>query len=117
MSGQPAKLSGPGPDLARNRTQLALERTTLAWIRTTLTMASFGFGMVAFFSFASKTRGDLREHEAASGGDTDGRCAHLAGNIGDGAGGFVSLIRAGEASALSHWPLSITVAMLFAVIS
>jgi uncharacterized membrane protein YidH (DUF202 family) len=43
-------------DLARKRTgmagfrtQLALDRTTLAWIRTTLTMASFGFGMVAFF--------------------------------------------------------------------
>jgi len=46
----------PRVDLARNRTsmaglrtQLALDRTTLAWIRTTLTMASFGFGMVAFF--------------------------------------------------------------------
>src|SRR5271157_378117 len=46
----------PRVDLARNRTsmaglrtQLALDRTTLAWIRTTLTMASFGFGLVAFF--------------------------------------------------------------------
>jgi len=46
----------PRVDLARDRTgmatyrtELALDRTTLAWIRTTLTMASFGFGMVAFF--------------------------------------------------------------------
>jgi putative membrane protein len=35
--------------LATFRTQLALDRTTLAWVRTALTMASFGFGMVAFF--------------------------------------------------------------------
>ena len=35
--------------LASYRVKLALDRTTLAWIRTTLTMASFGFGMVAFF--------------------------------------------------------------------
>jgi uncharacterized membrane protein YidH (DUF202 family) len=35
--------------LARLRTKLSLDRTTLAWIRTALTMASFGFGMVAFF--------------------------------------------------------------------
>ena len=35
--------------MASYRTQLALDRTTLAWVRTTLAMASFGFGMVAFF--------------------------------------------------------------------
>ena len=35
--------------MAKFRTQLALDRTTLAWIRTTLTMATFGFGTVAFF--------------------------------------------------------------------
>jgi len=38
-----------GTRLATLRTKLALDRTTLAWIRTALTMASFGFGMVAFF--------------------------------------------------------------------
>src|SRR5271165_7484096 len=42
-------LAGHRTSLASFRTQLALDRTTLAWIRTTLTMASFGFGMVAFF--------------------------------------------------------------------
>ena len=45
--------------MATFRTQLALDRTTLAWIRTTLTMASFGFGMVAFFrSLAQDSPGE-----------------------------------------------------------
>jgi len=35
--------------MAKFRTHLALERTTLAWIRTALTMATFGFGIAAFF--------------------------------------------------------------------
>ena len=41
--------------MASFRTELALDRTTLAWIRTTLTMASFGFGMVAFFRSLSQS--------------------------------------------------------------
>jgi uncharacterized membrane protein YidH (DUF202 family) len=46
--------------LATFRTQLALDRTTLAWIRTALTMASFGFGMVAFFrSLREAARGRI----------------------------------------------------------
>src|SRR5215471_16900551 len=40
---------GDGAGMAAFNTKLALDRTTLAWIRTTLTMASFGFGLVAFF--------------------------------------------------------------------
>src|SRR6516162_5945657 len=54
--------------LANFRTQLALDRTTLAWIRTTLTMASFGFGMVAFFrSLREAAPGEeaARLHEGA----------------------------------------------------
>ena len=42
----PARLQ---TSMASYRPQLALDRTTLAWVRTALTMASFGFGMVAFF--------------------------------------------------------------------
>jgi uncharacterized membrane protein YidH (DUF202 family) len=38
-----------GTSMAKLRTQLSLDRTTLAWIRTALTMATFGFGLVAFF--------------------------------------------------------------------
>src|SRR5271157_6427107 len=56
MLAEPSSPNDPRVDLAPNRTsmaglrtQLALDRTTLAWIRTTLTMASFGFGIVAFF--------------------------------------------------------------------
>ena len=50
-------------------TRLALDRTTLAWIRTTLTMASFGFGVVAFFrslrqSFPSPE--NVRMHQGAA---------------------------------------------------
>jgi putative membrane protein len=40
---------GDRPDLAELNIKLALDRTTLSWISTTLAMASFGFGMVAFF--------------------------------------------------------------------
>ena len=47
----PNHMRSPGrpSDMADFNTKLALDRTTLAWIRTTLTMASFGFGLVAFF--------------------------------------------------------------------
>src|SRR5262249_47907637 len=54
--------------MAMYRTQLALDRTTLAWIRTTLTMASFGFGMVAFFRTIeerSPTAESMRLHRGA----------------------------------------------------
>src|SRR5271166_2815518 len=54
--------------LATFRTKLALDKTTLAWIRTTLTMASFGFGMVAFFrSLREQSPGaeTLRLHQGA----------------------------------------------------
>jgi putative membrane protein len=44
-----ADLAGDQTRMATLRTKLALDRTTLAWIRTALTMASFGFGMVAYF--------------------------------------------------------------------
>jgi uncharacterized membrane protein YidH (DUF202 family) len=35
--------------MAKFRTHLALEHAMLAWIRTALTMATFGFGIAAFF--------------------------------------------------------------------
>jgi putative membrane protein len=56
MNGESPPPPNPRTELARHRTslaklrtKLALDRTTLAWVRTALTMASFGFGMVAFF--------------------------------------------------------------------
>jgi uncharacterized membrane protein YidH (DUF202 family) len=44
-----ANLARQRTSMASYRTQLALDRTTLAWVRTAPTMASFDFGMVAFF--------------------------------------------------------------------
>ena len=61
-------LAGKRTHLASFRTQLALDRTTPAWIRTTLTMASFGFGMVAFFRELREKSQDeetVRLHEGA----------------------------------------------------
>src|SRR5271165_4103132 len=115
----------PTPDttsMASFHTRLALDRTTLAWLRTTLTMGSFGFGMVGFFR-------SLQEQAPSE------QAAHLhAGAIRMGTALFVLAIVAtvlaavshwltlrrlgrGQLPVLRHWPLSITVAMLFAVIS
>ena len=54
--------------MAKFRTQLALDRTTLAWMRTTLTMATFGFGLVAFFRSirqANPNEQTIQLHEGA----------------------------------------------------
>lgn len=100
--------------MASFRTELALDRTTLAWIRTALTMASFGFGIVAFFR-------SLR-HDVP--GETTQRLHQEA--IGVGVAlivvGMVSIMHAGASHrfillqlilgilrVLRNWPLSITV--------
>ncbi len=105
--------------LATLRTKLALDRTTLAWIRTALTMASFGFGMVAFF----------RSREIESPGSESGWLHHRAVRAGAAllVLGIVALVLAavshwlalrklkrGEAPELWMWPLSVTLAMLCA---
>ena len=119
-----SEVAPPFPDrtaLAKFRTQLALDRTTLAWIRTTLTMATFGFGTVAFFR-------TLREKSPTP------EAVHLhVGAIRFGVSlvvlGTVSTVLAGtshwftlrrlrrdEPLALTQWPLSIAVAVLLSVI-
>jgi len=115
-------------DLARNRTsmaglrtQLALDRTTLAWIRTTLTMASFGFGMVAFFRSirqASPSAETLRLHEGAIRFGTSLIILGIVATVLAGASHWLTLrrLRRGESPVVTQWPLSITVAMLSAVI-
>jgi putative membrane protein len=107
--------------MASLRTKLALDRTTLAWIRTALTMASFGFGMVAFF----------RSTELQSPSDRAARLYHGAIRVGAallvlgivamvlaGASHWITLrkLRRGGSLAFSGWPLSITLAMLSAVL-
>ena len=108
--------------LASFRTQLALDRTTLAWIRTTLTMASFGFGMVAFFrppGEGSPGEETVRIHQG-------GRpfwpgaliVLGLVATVLAGLSHWFTLrrLRRVEPPIVSQWPLSITVAVFFAVI-
>jgi uncharacterized membrane protein YidH (DUF202 family) len=118
----------PSVDLARDRTsmagfrtQLALDRTTLAWIRTTLTMASFGFGMVAFFRSIrqeSPSAETLRLHRGAIRFGTSLIILGIVATVLAGASHWMSLrrLRRGESPVVTQWPLSITVAMLAAVI-
>jgi uncharacterized membrane protein YidH (DUF202 family) len=103
--------------LAKFRTQMALDRTTLAWIRTTLTMATFGFGTVAFFRAVrekSPTPETIHMHQAAI---RFGVALILLGVVASvlAAGSHWSTLRRlrrNEAPILSQWPLSITVAVL-----
>ena len=112
---------GDRPDMTGFNIKLALDRTTLAWIRTTLTMASFGFGLVAFFRSlqqGSPSAETARLHQGAIHfgvslivlGILTMMCASLSHWF------TLRRLRRGEAPVLSQWPLSITVAMLFSVI-
>jgi len=107
--------------MASFRTQLALDRTTLAWIRTTLTMASFGFGMVAFFRSLRQKTPDAETVRLHQGAIRMGTALILLGIVATvlaGASHWFTLqkLRRGESPVLSKWPLSITVALLFAII-
>ena len=115
------QLAGERTSLASFRTQLALDRTTLAWIRTTLTMASFGFGLVAFFRTLREKSPDeetVRLHEAAIRFGVALIVLGLVATVLAGLSHWLSLrrLRRGDYPALRHWPLSITVALLFAVL-
>jgi len=118
----------PRVDLARNRTsmaglrtQLALDRTTLAWIRITLTMASFGFGMVAFFRSIrqdSPSEETLRLHQGAIQFGASLIILGIVATVLAGLSHWFTLRRLlrGESPVLTQWPLSIMVAMLSAFI-
>jgi len=124
----PPKDIDPRVDMARDRTsmasfrtKLALDRTTLAWIRTTLTMASFGFGMVAFFRSMRQESPDAETVRLHQGAIRMGTALILLGIVAmvlAGTSHWLTLrrLRRGESPVLSQWPLSITVAMLSAVI-
>jgi putative membrane protein len=107
--------------MASYRTQLALDRTTLAWVRTALTMASFGFGMVAFFRSMlgqSASPEAVRLHRGAIRMGTSLLILGIVGVVLAGASHCLTLrrLRRGESPGVSQWPLSVTVAMLTAVI-
>jgi putative membrane protein len=107
--------------MASFRTQLALDRTTFAWIRTTLTMASFGFGMVAFFrsiQIESPSAETIRLHQGAILLGIALLILGIVAMVLAGVSHWFTLrrLRRGESPVLTQWPLSLTVAMLFAII-
>ena len=114
-------LRGDLPGMAGFNTKLALDRTTLAWIRTTLTMASFGFGMVAFFRSMrqdSPTEESVRLQRGAIQFGASLIILGIVATVLAGASHWLTLrkLRRGESPVVTQWPLSITVAMLSAVI-
>jgi uncharacterized membrane protein YidH (DUF202 family) len=107
--------------LARFRTALSLDRTTLAWIRTALTMASFGFGMVAFFRSlreTSPTSEAARLHQGAIrfgvGLIVLGVIATVLASVSH----CLTLRRLhlGQQPVLRQWPISVMVAFLLGIV-
>ena len=106
---------------AKYRTQLALDRTTLAWVRTALTMATFGFGTVGFFRslrLASPNPESVQAHAGAIRLGLGLIALGVAAIVLAGIGHWFALrrLRRDEALVLSRWPLSLTVALLLAVV-
>jgi putative membrane protein len=106
---------------AKFRTQLALDRTTLAWIRTALTMATFGFGVVGFFRsvrLESPTPEAVQLHASAIRFGVALIILGVAATVASGIAHWVALrrLRRDEVPVLTRWPLSVTVAMLLAVV-
>lgn len=107
--------------LASFRTQLALDRTMLAWIRTTLTMASFGFGLVAFFRAVRKASPGEETARLHQGAIFFGLALIVTGlvvTVLAAVSHWFTLrrLRRSERPVVGQWPLSITVAMLLAVL-
>ncbi len=128
MSPEAPNPNDPRVNLAQNRTgmasfrtQLALDRTTLAWIRTTLSIAGFGFGMVGFFRTLQQrnpTAESVRLHEGAIQMGMALIILGIVATVLAAASHWFTLrrLRQGETPVLTQWPLSITVAVLLAVI-
>jgi putative membrane protein len=117
----PRQVHGDYPDLGGFNAKLALDRTTLAWIRTTLTMASFGFGMVAFFRSVQQGSPSAETARLHQGAIHFGVALIVIGLIATMCAGLshwltLRRLQRGEAPVLSSWPLSITVALLFTII-
>jgi putative membrane protein len=116
-----ARLAADRTSMASFRTQLALDRTTLAWIRTALTMATFGFGMVAFFRTLRQEKPSeetIRLHHDAIDFGIALIVLGLVATVLAGLSHWFTLrrLRRGEHPVMRQWPLSITVASLLAVL-
>jgi len=107
---------------AKFRTQLALDRTTLAWIRTALTMATFGFGTVGFFRSlreASPTPESVHLHASAIRFGVALIVLGVAATVLSAIAHWRALrrLRRDEVPVLSRWPVSVTLALLLAIVS
>jgi len=114
--------------MARRRTTfasfrmgLALDRTTLAWIRTTLGIAGFCFGMVGFFRSLEEKNPSAQTVWLHAGAVRMGVVLIILGIVATvlaaGAHWFtLRRLQRGESPVLTHWPLSITVALLLSFI-
>jgi len=107
-------------DLTTLQTRLSLDRTTLAWMRTTLTMATFGFGMVGFFRTLQEQSQDPKLTRLHQGAVRMGIALLVLGIVATVLAAITHWrtlrnIRRGESIGLTNWPLSITVAMLVAI--
>ncbi len=128
MSEESNKPIDPRVDLAQHRTRqagfrtkLALDRTTLAWIRTTLTMASFGFGMVAFFRSLREhnpNEESVRLHEGAIQFGVALIIVGMVATVLAAVAHWLALrrLRRGETPVLTQWPMSITLAMFLTIL-
>jgi putative membrane protein len=114
-------LAGERTNLAKFRTSLALDRTTLAWIRTALTFATFGFGMVGFFRAirqATHSGQAVRLHQAAIRMGVALVVIGMVATILAAFSHWMSLrrLRRGEQLSVTQWPLTITIAVLIALL-
>ena len=114
-------LAGERTNFARFRTSLALDRTTLAWIRTALTFATFGFGMIGFFRSLRQTTNSEEAVRLHQGAIQMGVALIVIGAVATILVSFshwVSLrrLRRGEQLTVTQWPLTITIALLTALL-
>ena len=108
--------------LAAFRTSLALDRTTLAWIRTTLGMTSFGLGMIGFFRTLRQRSETLETIHLHQGAIHFGVALVLIGVVST---VFVCIshlsnlqkLRRGETPTPAFWSLSVTIAVLLALLA
>jgi uncharacterized membrane protein YidH (DUF202 family) len=114
-------LASQRTSLAKFRVALALDRTSLAWIRTALTFSTFGFGMIGYFralAQARQTDEAERIHQAAI---HMGVALVVIGLVATGLAALsqwkaLRKLRRGEQIVIAQWPLTITIAVLVAIV-